>query len=134
MRIFGFLIAQDSKFAAQADHGEAVGAVRRQFVFVYDVLQGQIFYGVNAYGRVVRQNPNAVPFFRQEHAVVKSQFVSRAEHTVRFYAAQLGTLDLDAARKMRAVDSDGNNLAFPHVGSACDDLQRFTAYINLADD
>ena len=100
----------------------------------YDVLQGQIFYSVDAYRRVVRQNPNAVPFFRQEHAVVKSQFVSRAEHAVRFYAAQLGALDLDAAGKMSAVDGDGNDLPFPHVGSARDDLQRFTAYVDLADD
>ena len=133
-RVTGFLATEDGKFAGQADHGEAVGAVRRQFIFVNDVVHLQVINGIDANRRIRWQDPDAFTFLRQEEAVIEAEFVSRAEHAVRRYAAELRFLDLHATRQMSAVDGDGDDLADADVGSCRDDLERFIAHVDLADD
>ena len=134
IRVTGFFAAEDGEFTGQADHGEAVGAVGRQFIFIDDVADLEIVGRIDAEGRIGRQDPNAFPFFRQEQAVVEAEFVGRAEHAVGQDAAQLRALDLSAARQMSAVDGDGDDLADADVGRSRDDLELFIPHVYLADD
>ena len=134
IRVTGFFAAEDGEFTGQADHGEAVGAIGRQFIFIDDVADLEIVGRIDAEGRIGRQNPNAFPFFRQEQTVVEAEFVGRAEHAVGQDAAQLRALDLGAARQMSAVDGDGDDLADADVGRSRDDLKLFIPHVYLADD
>ncbi|KXA67145.1 hypothetical protein HMPREF3201_02293 [Megasphaera sp. MJR8396C] len=134
VRIAGFFSAEGGKFTGQADHGEAVGAVGRQFIFIDDVADLHVFGSVDAKGRIAGQDPNAFFFFRQEQAVIETEFVSRAEHAVGQDAAQLRALDFGASRQMSAVNGDGNDLADADVGRSRNDLELFIPHVDLADD
>ena len=65
-----------------------------------------------------------------QNAVVllaQAQLARRAQHAVRFQAAQLRALDREAARQLRTDHRDGHLEPGTHVGRAANDLQTVRA-------
>ena len=63
-----------------------------------------------------------------------AQLLERAEHTLRFDAAQLAAADLGAAGEQRAVQRRGDEIALVHVPGAGADLYGLAADVELRDE
>ncbi|ABA47491.1 hypothetical protein BURPS1710b_1895 [Burkholderia pseudomallei 1710b] len=110
--------------ARDAEHGQAIGLVRRQLDFEDRVVEVQRLPDVLAHGRAFGQDHQAAVVFG------KLQFARRAEHPLALDAAQLRQLDREGraaffgGRQLRADERDRHLDARRDIRRAADDLQR----------
>ena len=107
------------KVAGHARHGERIAAVRRELHFDAGIVKLRVLADRHTDRRVGRQNPDAAVIF------ARAEFAGRAEHAHRDHAAELGLLDLEAAREFGADQRARHLDAGLHVGRAADDLEDF---------
>ena len=122
-------------FAHKAQDAEAVAAVRRKLEFQDDAVESQDLARRNPYGRIGRQDVDAVLLLLCQLRFIELQFAGGAKHAVRHHAAQFALRNLQAVRQMRADERDGNDVAFMHVVRARLNRDKFLLPdIHLADE
>ena len=108
-----------------AGHAEAVLLVGRQIDIENRVIKAQDIADIFPYGRIRRQDENALPLFRQEQFGVDAQFVSAAEHAVRRESRHLDRFQFHAVRQGRADRRHGHHVVQFDVLGARLDLDKF---------
>ena len=107
--------------AGDAEHAHAIAAVRRRIHLEHRVVEIERLAQIGSKRQRFGQLHDALMLIAQ------AEFARGAEHAVRLQAAQLGALDADAARQLRADHRDGHLEAGAHVLGAADDLQPIAA-------
>ena len=131
------LFEDGGDLARHAEHALAVGTVRRHRDVKDIVVDADDGADIDADGRIVVQNEDAVDLRARIEVVGDAQFLARAEHALGRDAAQLARLDLlDAAlvQDGRIIERNGNDRALKDVGrSGADLLCAVRAAVHLTD-
>ncbi len=114
---------QGCDFAGHAEHGQAIGTIRREFDSEQIVVQRQHFAHIAADQDIVVQ-------FQQAAVVIgQPQFARGTKHAAAFGAAHCRSLDFQRLIRCRARQSGANQRAghlhsFDDVGRAADNAER----------
>ena len=109
-------VAPRRELARDAEHAEAIAAIRRHVDLENRVIEAQMLRDRRADRRVSVQQQQAVD------VVDEPELLGRAQHAVRLHAAQLGGADVLAVRQHCADARERRLDAGGHVRRAADDL------------
>ena len=121
-------LVRNCALARKSDHGEAVGAIRRDLELNHRVgeVENLLYVFARLGERVetaVRQDEYPVLDSLRHIVQRKPELGDGAEHSLRNRAAELAFLYLDISGEMASVGCDGDERPLGHVGRAGDNLQ-----------
>ena len=139
------LLAECSRrLSGNADHTEAVHAVRCDLILKDRIVQAQSLYRALSHDRILRENIDAVLRRFRVHLTAGSQLFDGAHHACTLHSAEFALFDLNAALDLLArlmsaghassVQNDRDFVPLFHVRGAGHDLDRLCPDIHLADD
>ena len=126
-------VKRDRGFAGKTYDREAVGAVRGYLEFHDGISEHKGVFDITAdlISKFFAEDKDAL-VVRTRHIVFgESELVYRAEHTVRFDAAELACLDRDSAGELCRGDAGGDYRTLKDVLRTRDDLDGPVSYIAL---